>query len=52
MSAIQQQILEAVECPRCGAPVGAPCTWKIKRPSDHVHLDRVKLIDAQRGRAS
>lgn len=50
MSAVPPEIFQAVECPRCGAPVGQPCIWKIKRPSDHVHLDRVKLADTQRRR--
>jgi hypothetical protein len=51
MTAIPAEEFQVVECPRCGAPPGQPCVWRIRRPLGHTHLDRVKLADAERRKA-
>lgn len=51
----EPQPYETITCPRCGAPPGQPCTWRVRRPSGHVHLARVdavlRAIDEQRRKA-
>ncbi len=47
MTAIPPERLEVIECPQCGAPPGQACTWKVRRPYGHVHLARVRAIDAE-----